>query len=291
MNTSAIVPYSWEMPAFSPSVTLSGGLLNFSEPVSAQEDNQPGMKLVLVLSGSLNYQLPGGAFVCVQGPALHLALSEAPFSIQHRFDDPDPLHYITVRMPLENLADQFDTDLPFLARRPHTGCGGRQSQLIIDSRAGEAVQTLGRQMLLCRLQGGMRNLYLSGKALELTATVMDGLQHPHAPQAAPLNTRDSERLQQARELLLAQLQTPPTLPELARQIGINVSKLTSGFRQLFGCSVYAFVREQRLQLAYRMLADGAISVADAAHACGYTDSHFTKVFRSRFGSAPSSLRR
>ena len=32
------------------------------------------------------------------------------------------------------------------------------------------------------------------------------------------------------------------------------------------------------------------SVAQAAQACGYTDSHFTKVFRQRFGVAPSALR-
>ena len=39
-----------------------------------------------------------------------------------------------------------------------------------------------------------------------------------------------------------------------------------------------------------MLASGNISVADAAHACGYTDSHFSKVFRHRYGVSPSDMR-
>ncbi|WP_390349001.1 helix-turn-helix transcriptional regulator [Variovorax boronicumulans] len=97
------------------------------------------------------------------------------------------------------------------------------------------------------------------------------------------------KLRDAQDILLQRLQAPPTLPELARLSGTNVNKLTLGFRQLFGCSVYDFVREQRLELAYRMLAAGGISVADAALACGYTDSHFTKVFRKRYGVAPSAL--
>ncbi|MNV85444.1 Regulatory protein PchR [compost metagenome] len=58
---------------------------------------------------------------------------------------------------------------------------------------------------------------------------------------------------------------------------------------MFGTSVYGFVREQRLELAYRMLATGQISVSDAAQTCGYTNSHFTKAFRNRYGVAPSAL--
>ena len=80
------------------------------------------------------------------------------------------------------------------------------------------------------------------------------------------------------------------MPELARLAGTNASTLSLGFRQLFGTSVFAYVRQQRLELAYRMLASGNISVADAAHACGYTDSHFSKVFRQRYGVSPSGLR-
>ena len=89
--------------------------------------------------------------------------------------------------------------------------------------------------------------------------------------------------------MLASLQQPPTLPELARRAGINVNKLTTGFRQLFGCSVYAFVREQRMAQAHALLAAGEMSVSEAAYACGYTDSHFSKAFQRRYGVLPSAL--
>ncbi len=164
------------------------------------------------------------------------------------------------------------------------------TRLTVDRRANKIVQALGFQMLLCPLQGAMRNIYLSGKALELTATVMAGVEQPDDERPiTSLSSQDVRRLRQVQEILSQSLQDPPTLQTLARLVGTNVNKLTLGFRQLFGTSVYGFVREQRLELAYRMLAAGQISVSDAAQTCGYTNSHFTKAFRNRYGVAPSAL--
>ena len=83
---------------------------------------------------------------------------------------------------------------------------------------------------------------MSGKALELTALALGALEP--ARDAPPLSRADVERLHHARDLALANLQDPPGLPDLARRAGVNVNKLTTGFRKLFGQSVYAFVRER-----------------------------------------------
>lgn len=274
----------------SPSVSLAGGVLEFSEPAQVTEVVEPGMKLVLVLDGQITYQLRDRQAIRVQGPAFHMSLSDDPFTVQHRFDTTAPLQYITVRMPSSTLCDEFGFDMKHLSRRldKRNSVGAR---LTVDGRANKIVQALGSQMLRCPLQGAMRNIYLSGKALELTATVMAGVeQREDALPITSLGSQDVRRLRQVQEILLQSLQNPPTLQALAHLVGTNVNKLTLGFRQLFGTSVYGFVREQRMELAYRMLAAGQISVADAAHTCGYTNSHFTKAFRRRYGVAPSTLR-
>ncbi|APD13418.1 helix-turn-helix transcriptional regulator [Pandoraea pulmonicola] len=95
----------------------------------------------------------------------------------------------------------------------------------------------------------------------------------------------------AREVLDARLQTPPSLPELAREVGINVNKLCAGFREQLGVTVQGYVRERRLAMAYELLSARRISVSEAAWQCGYTDSHFAKVFRARFGMLPNTLSR
>ncbi|VVD89576.1 AraC family transcriptional regulator [Pandoraea nosoerga] len=95
----------------------------------------------------------------------------------------------------------------------------------------------------------------------------------------------------ARDVLDARLQAPPSLPELAREVGINVNKLCAGFREHLGVSVQGYVRERRLTMAYELLSARRISVGEAAWRCGYTDSHFAKVFRARFGMLPNVLSR
>ena len=279
---------SWQLPLATPRLELRAGTLSFPTPAHCIEDNAPGLKLVLVLGGQLDYQLQSGGAVNVEGPAFHISLSDTPFSVSHRYAARQALQYLSVRMPMEALHDTFGAELEALARRiaPAT----RQAMATANGRAGKALQALGRQIMLCPLTGPLRQLYLSGKALELTAAVMDGLASTGATAETAPGTRQLRCLQQARDILLQRLHAPPTLPELARLAGTNASTLSQGFRQQFGTSVFAYVRQQRLELAYRMLASGNISVADAAHACGYTDSHFSKVFRLRYGVSPSDLR-
>lgn len=279
--------YGWELPSLSPCVSLGGGVLTFSEPEQIVEENEPGFKLVVILGGHLSYRFPDERQVGVTGPACHVTLSESRYSVQHQFSIADPLQYIAIRMPLDTLADDFGIDVAQLlggfGRRP------APSPACLDQNANRATQALGRQMLSPPAAGSMSTMYLTGKALELTATVMAALTSEAGAAPAPLRSRDVQRLHRARDILRQQLQSPPALPELARLAGLNVSKLTTGFRRLFGHSVYEFVRDQRLILAHQMLSSGNISVADAAHACGYTDSHFTKAFRKRYGMAPSAL--
>jgi len=286
----AVQSEMWSEPALTSSLSLNGGVMRLAAPTELDETVAPGLKLVLVLSGRLSYRIDGRPPVSISAPALHLCAGSETIHTTNRFET-DALRYVIVRLPQPREGDALGEAMSplFDAATGQRGC------IAHDWRAGPPLQAIGRQILACPLQGAMRRLHLSGKALELTAAAMEhalaracGAQDaPAAP--ARLSSRDAQSLQRARELLLARLQDPPALPELARDVGINVTKLTSGFRQLFGQSVYGYVREQRLAQAYRLLCAGEISVAEAAWSCGYSDSHFTKVFRRRYGVRPSDL--
>ncbi|XDF37045.1 AraC family transcriptional regulator [Paracidovorax avenae] len=281
------VDAGWTLPNLSPSVSLAGGVLHFEKPTDTTEVVEPGFKLVLILEGRLRYSVGERQTTSVHGPAFHMSMSDEPFSLSLRFDPAAPVRYVAVRIPRGSLAEDFGVDAGWLARRA-AGSG----RLLMDQQADRALQGLGRQLLACPMQGSARRMYLAGKAMELAATVMTGIERDAVGvqgAAAPLSVRDVERLHAARDILNRRLQQPPTLPELARLAGTNVNKLTTGFRQLFGCSVYDFVRGQRLELAYRLIATGGSSAAEAAQACGYTASHFTKAFQKRFGVKPGSL--
>lgn len=74
-------------------------------------------------------------------------------------------------------------------------------------------------------------------------------------------------------------------------MGINERKLTAGFRQLFGMSVFEHLQQHRLEQAYGLLTSGGCSVTQVALEVGYSIAHFSTAFRRRFGIAPSELLR
>lgn len=106
-----------------------------------------------------------------------------------------------------------------------------------------------------------------------------------------VSPRDRRPLQRARDLLIADLARPWTLEALAREAGLTRKRLKAGFRDMYGLSVYAFLQEQRLLEARRLLREKDISVTQAALTVGYGNaSHFAQLFLRRFGMQPSKVR-
>ncbi len=142
------------------------------------------------------------------------------------------------------------------------------------------------QILNCVFQGFAKQVYLSGKVLELLAIVLADI---HLERRTLLNPQDRDKLHQAREILVENLEDPPSLMELSHQVGLNDYKLKMGFREVFRTTVYGYLRQERLELARKLLEEGELNVTEVSYSVGYSSlSHFTKAFTSKFGTRPSA---
>lgn len=98
-------------------------------------------------------------------------------------------------------------------------------------------------------------------------------------------------VQAAMDILLRDLGHPPSLPELAHQVGTNERRLTELFRSATGMPVFAWLREQRFLLACRLLAESELDIQQIADQMGYgSASNFTTMFRERIGVTPRDYR-
>lgn len=78
---------------------------------------------------------------------------------------------------------------------------------------------------------------------------------------------------------------------LAARLGISIRQLQRLFARQLGCSPRAWLREERMQAAHRLLLR-ASTIKEVALALSFRqESHFSRDFRSRFGYTPSSLQR
>jgi AraC-like DNA-binding protein len=93
-------------------------------------------------------------------------------------------------------------------------------------------------------------------------------------------------------LLHARPAHPWTLDELAREAGLSRSVLAERFAHLVGRPPMQYLARWRMQVAARLLADGAEKVAAVAVEVGYdSEAAFSRAFKKLAGVAPADWRR
>lgn len=136
--------------------------------------------------------------------------------------------------------------------------------------------------------GPARTLYLESCALGLLAAQIAGDDRSRTP--APDATIERQLLK-ARDWLDANLETPPSIIELARIVGLNDFRLKRDFKARFGTTIFGYVRQRRMERAAAQLHSG-LSVGEAAHLAGYVCPRcFSDAFRRHFGILPSEVTR
>jgi AraC-like DNA-binding protein len=155
--------------------------------------------------------------------------------------------------------------------------------------ANPAMQTVAKQIIQCSYQGIAKRIYFESKALELMAMLIEQeISIGGGDRLSNLHKSDAvDRIHYARDILLQQLQDPPSLAILAKQVGLNECSLKQGFRQTFGTTVFGYLHNYRLEQAKQMLEAGTWKVGEAARIVGYKDiTAFGRAFRQKFGMLP-----
>jgi len=157
-------------------------------------------------------------------------------------------------------------------------------------RMTPAMRQVLQQITDCPYDGMMQQLYLESKALELWALQFSSwAEQPRQCQAVRLRSHDIDQLHQARDILQKRANQPPSLTELARQVGLNDRKLKQGFRQLFGTTVFGYLQTYRMEQAQLLLQDADCTIAQVALKVGYTNPEaFSTAFRRKFAVSPKA---
>jgi AraC family transcriptional regulator, transcriptional activator of the genes for pyochelin and ferripyochelin receptors len=106
-----------------------------------------------------------------------------------------------------------------------------------------------------------------------------------------IKTTEREKLNQAKDILLNNLDNPPSLNEISREIGLNTFKLKKNFKQFFGVPVFKYLQNERLTLAHKMIRNQESTGQEAAWHVGYDSlSSFSNAFEKKFGYRPSQIK-
>ncbi len=268
---------------------VSAGVNRFDAPVRVDAALEPGVKVVVLLSGRMQIRIGNDSVREICGPASVVIKNTHAIPRDQVYSPGIPVRYALVQMNDGICGQELGAMLSALQAKS-AGSNTDADAILLTSSADDVQQSLARQLMNCPFAGPERSLYLGGKALQLAAlTVAQCVSEATAADVRKLSSRDIERIRSARDVLIASMREPPSLAVLARRVGLNVRKLNMGFRQVFGTTAFGFLQEYRLETAYKLLAAGEMSVSEAAYHVGYRETYVTTIFRKRFGISPSQL--
>mgnify|MGYP002612099467 FL=1 len=113
--------------------------------------------------------------------------------------------------------------------------------------------------------------------------------------ACPRWREEAEQVKIIREIhddLAQHMDRRVTIEELAHRYLINPTTLKTVFKEVYGNSLAAHMKEHRMERAAALLRETDLSVAEIAGQVGYeSQSKFTAAFKEQFGQLPKEYRR
>ncbi|MCD8539656.1 MAG: AraC family transcriptional regulator [Leadbetterella sp.] len=144
-----------------------------------------------------------------------------------------------------------------------------------------------QQMKSCPFEGLTRRIFLESKVLELIAMIYEGA----AGSKISISKTDVSKMQEVAFLIRNHLDTPLTIVELAKKVGMNQTKLKIAFKEVFGNTIFGYLQEVRMNEAKRYLSDKKLSIQEISLLMGYSNvSNFSAAFKNRHGLSPLDFR-
>jgi len=92
-------------------------------------------------------------------------------------------------------------------------------------------------------------------------------------------------------VLEVEYRTPPSIEELAGNVGLSVSRLAHLFRRELGMSIQSYIVERRLVMAAMLIVQSDERISQIAYSVGFGDvSNFNHSFKRRFAMSPREYR-
>jgi AraC-like DNA-binding protein len=139
--------------------------------------------------------------------------------------------------------------------------------------------------------GKLNMLFLEAKMTELL--LLQATLFSQVDSLKPFSFKNSDKIKfyEAQEFMNKYYMESYTIKQIASSIGINERKLTQGFKELFGLTIFEYINDLRMNKAKQLLLDEKKYVGEVSEMVGYKNQqHFTVAFKKKFGILPSKLK-
>jgi AraC-like DNA-binding protein len=192
---------------------------------------------------------------------------------------------VSVVMTIRKFHSLFSDEASYI---PFLNNENSEKKYYAQEAVSPAIAVVLSQMINYNLHPTIKKLYIKGKVYELISLYFNKNTDADVEQCPFLVDEDNvKRIRRAKELVIANMAEPPSLPELSKEIGLSLKRLKEGFKQIYGDSVYSFLFDYKMEYARRLLESGQYNVNEIGLKIGYsTSSHFIAAFKKKYGTTP-----
>ncbi|UAM98642.1 AraC family transcriptional regulator [Polaribacter litorisediminis] len=157
-----------------------------------------------------------------------------------------------------------------------------------DAEIKPTVSIVLQQIINSNINSSIRELYVKGKVYELLSLHFQKDESAEGEYCPFLVDEENVlKIRKAKEIIIENMAEPPSLQELANEVGLNIKKLKEGFKQIYGDTVFSFLFDYKMEHSRRLLETNLYNVNEVGLQVGYsTSSHFIAAFKKKFGTTP-----
>jgi AraC-like DNA-binding protein len=192
---------------------------------------------------------------------------------------------VSIVMTIRKFHSLFSKEASYI---PFLSTENKEKKYYAQEGVSPAIAVVLSQIMNYNLHPSIKELYIKGKVYELVSLYFNKSSDTDLEQCPFLVDEDNvKRIRQAKEIMIAHMAEPPSLFDLAQEIGLSLKKLKEGFKQIYGDSVYSFLFDYKMEHARRLLETGQHNVNEVGLKVGYsTSSHFIAAFKKKYGTTP-----
>lgn len=164
----------------------------------------------------------------------------------------------------------------------------REKKYYKDGEISPSMGIVLNQLINFGLNQSIKQLYFRGKAYEILSLYFSRNEDANVEQCPFLvDETNVIKIRKAKDIIISKISEPPSLQELADEIGLSLKKLKDGFKQIYGDTVFSFLFDYKMEVARKMLEAGDNNVTEVGLKVGYsTSSHFIAAFKKKYGTTP-----
>jgi len=192
---------------------------------------------------------------------------------------------VSIVMTIRKFHSLFSKEANYI---PFLSAENKEKKYYAQEGVSPAIAVVLSQIMNYNLHPSIKELYIMGKVYELISLYFNKSTDTDLEQCPFLVDEENvKRIRQAKEIMISHMAEPPSLPDLAKEIGLSLKKLKEGFKQVYGDSVYSFLFDYKMEHARRLLETGQHNVNEVGLKVGYsTSSHFIAAFKKKYGTTP-----